>query len=255
MRSRAVISALSQANLPRDGVVLMHSSFKTCAHEGFGAQETLDAIINYMSPGTLMLPAMSWRYVTRENPNFDELNTPSNTGILSELFRTRYASHRSIHPTHSVCGLGREAEYLLSGHHKDMTPCSDNSPFGRLVAADGWVVMFGIGVDCCTLIHHVEEKVAIDHYLRPIREAEEYHCRTRAGDEISVKVRKHFTLPRDYWQFQDILAAHDKIKISTIGNTIVRTFRARDMVQLVAQMLNDLPDVIIARPGQRYRMM
>ena len=35
-------------------------------------------------------------------PNWDELGTPSHTGALSEVFRTRYAEARSIHPTHSV---------------------------------------------------------------------------------------------------------------------------------------------------------
>jgi hypothetical protein len=41
------------------------------------------------------------------------------TGLLSEIFRTRYAIARSIYPTHSR-------------HRFDVTPVSANSPYGLL---------------------------------------------------------------------------------------------------------------------------
>ena len=254
-RDDGVRRALERLGIPRDGIVMVHSAFKTMAREGHEAGVVLATLVDYMAPGTLLLPTMSWRYVKPEAPVFDELSTRSNTGILTELFRTRYASTRSLHPTHSVAGRGDRAAELLGSHHLDETPCSPRSPFGLLATHEGWVVMMGIPMDCCTLIHHVEEMVAPDLYLKPPAQREAYTCRDRRGREVTVFLRRHLFLPRDYYQFQDLLGADGRLRITRVDNTICRAFRATDMVRVVTETLTKRPDAIIARPGQRYRMM
>jgi aminoglycoside 3-N-acetyltransferase len=254
-RDAGVRRALERLGIPRDGILMVHSAFKTMAREGHEPGTVLATLVDYMRPGTLLLPTMSWRYVKPEKPLFDELSTPSNTGILTELFRTGYASARSLHPTHSVAGRGDLAAELLGSHHLDETPCSRRSPFGLLVEHEGWVVMLGITMDCCTLIHHVEEMVAPDLYLKTPAQRETYTCRDRRGREVTVFLRRHLFLPRDYYQFQDMLAARGRLRITRIDNTVCRAFRAADMVQVVTDTLAKRPDAIIARPGQRYRMM
>ena len=252
----AVISRMLAAlEVPRDGVLMLHSSFKLFAREGYDAGATLAALIDYMAPGTLMLPTMSWRFVKPDRPLFDELETPSNVGVLTELFRTEHASRRSLHPTHSAAALGPRADELLGEHHLDETPCSARSPFGRLVAADGHVVMMGIGMDCCTLIHHGEEVVAPELYLRPVEACETYTCRDRHGEEHAVRLRRHLFLRRNYWQFQDRLAAAGGLRVFRCDNSTCIGFRAADMHQVVVEALRRRPDAIVARPGQRYRMM
>ena len=246
---------LERLGVPRDGLVMVHSAFKEFARHGFDAEKVLHEIVDYMEPGTLLLPTMSWRYVKPAEPVFDELETPSNVGILTEIFRNSFAARRSLHPTHSVAGRGALTDTLLGEHHLDDTPCSARSPFGRLAEHDGHVVMMGIGMDCCTLIHHVEEVIAPDLYLRPVEERETYTCRDRAGEEVTVHLRRHLFLPRDYWQFQDMLASDGKLRITSAENIVCRGFRAKDMVDCVEKTLTSRPDAIIARPGQRYRMM
>jgi aminoglycoside 3-N-acetyltransferase len=252
---RAVHQVMERIGIPRDGVLMVHSSFKTLGREGHEPAAVLQAFVDYMAPGTLLLPTMSWRYVKPESPMFDELETPSNTGILTELFRTQYATARSLHPTHSVAGRGKLAEDLLSGHHLDETPCSARSPFGLLARYDAWVLMLGISMDCCTLIHHVEEMVAPDLYLKPQAERETYTCRDRKGREVTVHLRRHLLLPRDYWQFQDVLATRGELRTARIDNSVCRAFRVADMVRAVTDVMTRRPDAVIARPGQRYRMM
>lgn len=252
---KRIPGVFSRLGVPRNGTLLVHSSFKACGQEGGDPVKVLEAMLEYMAPGTIMLPTMSWRFVKSPSQIFDELETPSNVGILTEIFRTQYADGRSIHPTHSVAAKGKNTAILLDGHHLDDTPCSANSPFGRLVQTDGWVVMFGISMDCCTLIHHVEEIVAPDLYLQPAEQAEHYKCRRRNGEETLVALRRHLFLPRDYWQFQDIIAAEGKLSVSAISNTVVRAFKARDLVAATTRVLERRPDAVIARPGQRYRMM
>ena len=247
--------ALERLGIPRDGLLMVHSAFKTMARDGHGLDSVLATLVDYMDPGTLLLPTMSWRYVKPTAPRFDELTTPSNTGALTELFRTKYATARSLHPTHSVAGCGRLASTMLGSHHLDDTPCSPRSPFGMLVSHDAWLLMLGITMDCCTLIHHVEEMVAPDLYLRPPAQRETYTCRDRSGRDVTVHLRRHLFLPRDFWQFQDMLAAQGALRVTTIDSSVCRAFRARDMIRVVDETLAKRPDAIIARPGQRYRMM
>lgn len=234
---------------------MVHSAFKALARDGHQAPAVLAALVAYMAPGTLLLPTMSWRFVKPSAPLFDELATPCNTGVLPELFRTTWATRRSLHPTHSVAGRGPLADDILGGHHLDDTPCSARSPFGKLVEHDGWILMLGISMDCCTLIHHVEEMVAPDLYLRPPQEREPYTCRDRNGRSVDVHLRRHFFLPRDYWQFQDMLAARGLLRVRRLDSAVCRAFRARDMAEVATAALQARPNAAIARPGQRYRMM
>ena len=234
---------------------MVHSAFKTMASEGHELKAVLETLVEYMAPGTLLLPTMSWRHVTPANPVFDELATPSITGALTELFRTDYASARSLHPTHSVAGLGKLAGEILGYHHLDETPCSERSPVGLLARHDGWILMMGTTMDSCTLIHHVEEMIAPDLYLRPAAQRETYFCHDRHGREVTVHLRRHLRLPRDFWQFQDMLAAQGELRLARVDNSVCRAFRARALVRLVTETLTRRPDAIIARPGQRYRMM
>ena len=246
---------LEVLGVPREGVLLVHSSFRGFHRDGYDAKAVLDAMVDYMKSGTLLLPTMSWRSVKPDARYFDELKTPSNTGILTEIFRNDYAQRRSLHPTHSVAGVGRQVDEMLGTHHLSETPCSAESPFGHLATANGHVVMMGIGMDCCTLIHHVEEIFAADYYVCPPERRETYTCRDRHGTEHVVHLRRHLFLPRDYWQYQDRLHAEGNLRIFPCDTSICLGFRATDMVSEVAESLKRRPDAIIAKPGQRYRMM
>lgn len=248
-------ACLKRLGIPSDAALLVHSSFRDMAREGYTPEQTIGYLTEHMKNGTLFLPTMSWRYVKSAKPEFSELETPSNTGILTEVFRTRFATRRSLHPTHSVAGLGAQVDELLNEHHLDETPCGVRSPFGKLVSADGWVLMLGISFDCCTIIHHVEEVVAPDVYLKPASETETYRCTDRHGKTHSVRLRRHLFLQRDYWQFQDELARDGLLRLGHVGNVVCRAFRARDLQVRAIRALTKRNDAVLAQTGQRYRWM
>lgn len=255
-RTDPVRRLLGRLDVPRDGVLLVHSSFKGLSRAGFRAERVLASFVAYMmTTGTLLMPTMSWRAVNPDTPFFDELATPSITGILTELFRTQAATRRSLHPTHSVAGRGARVDELLGSHHTDETPCSARSPWGLLDDYDAWVILLGVRMDSCTLVHHVEESIAPELYLRPSEESERYICRDRYGREVEVSVRRTRRLPRNFWQFEEALAACGELRIGRIDKTVCRAFRARHLVRVVTEALRRRPDAIIARPGQRFRMM
>ena len=157
----AVVPILERFGVPRDGVLVVHSAIAPLSRRGLRAEAIIEALIDYMREGNLFMPTMTWRTVTLEHPHWDELETPSHTGVLTEIFRTRYASGRSIHPTHSVAGLGPVAPLLLSRHHIDNTPVSANSPYGLMRDYEAYILMIGVGLETATAIHLPEETVNV----------------------------------------------------------------------------------------------
>jgi aminoglycoside 3-N-acetyltransferase len=202
----ALIPILERAQISHDSVLVVHSAIAHLSRRGFRAEAMIEAFLDYMIKGTLVMPTMTWRTVTPERPRWDELSTPSHTGVLSEIFRTRYATSRSIHPTHSVAACGSQAQGLLSRHHLDDTPVSPNSPYGLMRDTPAYLLMIGVGLESCTAIHLPEETIAPDIYLRPSDQTEVYECRDRHGAVHQVRTRRHWRLDRDFPKFGPVLA-------------------------------------------------
>lgn len=243
---------LSSSGVSSDATVLMHSAFSSLARHEYRADQVLEDLCSYFAPGNLMLPTMSWRDVNPESPVFDVIETPSITGHLSEIFRVDFASKRSLHPTHSVAGVGRDTNELLGEHHLDETPCSSRSPFGKLVNADGIVIMLGTQMNRCTLVHHVEELLAPDIYLNPASAAEVYRCRDQFRIEKTVRLRRHKRLKRNFWKFGEILTGAGKMQTVFFQDVSVQIFRSRDLVAVVSKILNDDRFGSLAKSGERW---
>jgi aminoglycoside N3'-acetyltransferase len=150
-------------HLPRDFEILMvHSSF-----DGFlpmykgSAKELVSALINFCGPDrTLVMPSfvMGGRtYDTstyfRSRP-FDVRHTPSEMGLVAEVFRRTPNVLRSLHPTCSVCALGPLSKELTTGHHVSRSGMSSDSPFGVMTRRS--TAILGMGVEyyrCLTHAH------------------------------------------------------------------------------------------------------
>jgi aminoglycoside 3-N-acetyltransferase len=137
---------LESFGVPRDGALIVHSSIATLSRQGWRAEHMIECLLEYMAPGNLFMPTMTWRTVTPAQPVWDEIHTVSETGVLTEVFRTRYAVARSIHPTHSVAGWGPDAG----------TPVFANSPYGLLRDYESYILLLGVGLESCTI--HIGER-------------------------------------------------------------------------------------------------
>ena len=96
------------------GALLVHASLRALGPlPPGGAEDVIRGLLEALGPdGTLLMPALSYASVSPRSPVFDVLVTPSCVGALPEFFRTRPGTLRSVHPTHSVCALGRLAAEL-----------------------------------------------------------------------------------------------------------------------------------------------
>lgn len=200
----SIKSLMENASISRDATVLIHSAFKGLSKKNVNPLIFMDELVNYFSvDANILMPAMSWRICTPLNPYFDVNKTPGNVGYLAEVFRTKYSSYRSLHPTHSVSGRGPLAYMYLYEHHKNKTPCSEVSPFKKIAENGGLIFMLGVGLECCTLFHCAEEMIARDLYLMP--ETEEYLCSDFESIIHKVQIHRHQKKIRDYNKLKTIL--------------------------------------------------
>ena len=149
--------------LPADFEILMvHSSF-----DGFlpmyrgDAKDLVNALIDFCGPDrTLVMPSFVMGGRTYDASTyfqsrpFDVRRTPSEMGLVAEIFRRTPGVLRSLHPTCSVCALGPLGKELTTGHHVSRTGMSPDSPFGVMTRRR--TAILGLGVEyyrCLTHAH------------------------------------------------------------------------------------------------------
>lgn len=247
--AEAFLPILVRRKVPREGALIVHSAIARLSHAGFRAEAMIETFLDHVRDGTLLMPTMTWRTVTTERPHWDEMLTASHTGILSEIFRTKYATARSIHPTHSVAAQGRDAERLLSRHHVDDTPVSANSPYGLLRDRETFVLMIGVGLETCTAIHLPEEVVAPDIYVRPAEQTESYQCTDRHGMAHTVRTRRHWRLDRDFPKFRPALESRGDLEAGEIAGCPYQIVPMRALLDDVFAALSRNPSGTLRDTG------
>lgn len=123
-----------------------------------GGDTVLDAFIEYMQDdGLLIFPTHTWEQINDEYNVFNPLTEPSCVGILTNLFMKRPGVIRSLHPTHSVAALGKDAKEYTSGEEAFDTPCSRQGCWGKLYDRKAKILFLGSSLKKNTFIHGVEE--------------------------------------------------------------------------------------------------
>ncbi len=181
---------LKKLGVKKNDNLLVHSSLRSLGEVPGGAETVIRGLLEALGPeGTLLFPTLSYRDVNSDHPVFDVLNTPCCVGALPEYFRKRHGTVRSVCPTHSVSGVGRNAERLLGDHCRDTTPCGPNSPFRKLREPGGWILFIGCGIHPNTSMHAVEELVEPVYLFteQPV----DYRILLPDGRETQMRVRRH----------------------------------------------------------------
>jgi len=151
---------LKELGVKEGDVLMVHSSLRSVGSFINKPQIIVEVLKKVLGPsGTLLMPALTYENVGPSQPVFDEKQTPSCVGALTEYFRELPDTLRSIHPTHSVCAVGENSRALLDKHYLDNTPCGPNSPFTKLKENNGKILFMGCGLQPNTLMHGIEELI------------------------------------------------------------------------------------------------
>lgn len=158
-------------------------------------------------------------------PGWDRRTTPSQRmGALAEYVRCAPGAVRSDHPQTSFAALGPRARQLTDGH--DLTcHLGERSPMGGLYAADGQILLLGLGYEACSALHLAE-------YRLPVPPSErDYHCfRLVDGRRVRLDFR---ALDLDDRDFPTVGAALDDapfVQHGRVGRASARLLPARATV-------------------------
>ena len=156
-------------------VVLVHSSLSSLGWVSGGPVTVVQALMDVVTPtGTIVMPTQSgdysdpaewqnpsvpqewWSTIRETMPAFDPQTTPTREmGRIVEVFRTWSGVRRSSHPAASFAAWGKQAQAIINNHSLAHS-LGEKSPLARLYDLNGWVLLIGVGYDCCTCFHLAE---------------------------------------------------------------------------------------------------
>jgi len=178
------------------------------------------------------------------SPSFDVRASACWTGRVPETFRQRPEALRSLHPTHSVAAIGPRAGEMVRGHELSSTPCGPETPYGRLLRADGWVVLLGVGLECVTLFHYVEEVAGLSYHMQPTP--------VRAtvvgydGSSRTLRLGIHrYGEARDFARLAPALHRQGILNSTRVGAALVQAIRAKPMVEYALELVRQDPRALL----------
>ncbi len=154
---RDVFRMMESFAIPRNAKVNIHASIHSIGGIEGGADGLIDAMKAYLSDGLLLVPTHTWATVNRENPTYDVRRTKPCIGTLADAAAFRRDGFRSLHPTHSMAGFGKEAETYLAGEENAKTPTPVGGALSRLAEEGGYVLLVGVGLEQNTFLCAVDE--------------------------------------------------------------------------------------------------
>lgn len=143
----------------------------------------------------------------RRNPRFDLRRTPSQMGLVTELFRRMPGVLQSRHPVYRISALGPLAAALTLGHEHASEPAGIGSPFELMAQRDTCIIGIGKPMQVLTQAHHTEGLMG-DEFPLPWRVGESLDLTiVDRGQEIPFKmVNKDVAGRFDIWKLRRIMA-------------------------------------------------
>jgi aminoglycoside 3-N-acetyltransferase len=242
---RSLARQLTEVGVRPGSVLLVHSSVKAVGWVVGGPLAVVQALLDALGPaGTLVVPThtpensdpagwsnppvpQSWWPVIREHmPGFDPAVSPSRwMGVVPELVRRWPGALRSDHPQVSFAAIGPAAASIVGGHEVD-DMLGEGSPVGRLYAADGDILLLGVGHGSNSSLHLAEYRVPAP--VRGRQGAAVLDPDTGGGrwfwwDDVAVD-------EGDFQTLGDAFDATGRVRAGSVGAAQCRLMRARHAV-------------------------
>lgn len=231
------------------GTLLIHSSMKAIGPVEGGADTVLDVWIQYMKDdGLLIFPTHTWRQIGKETLIFDSRSLSSCVGILPELFRHRTGVIRSLHPTHSVAALGKNAKDYVVGEETRITPCPREGCWGKLLDLDADILFLGCTLRSNTFLHGVEEWAQIPDRLDT--KTQPLTIIGPQGEEYHVDMHRHHCqacedVSENYIKMEPVFLKYGAIRYASFGNADCVLGNARKMASITAELLKREPNLFV----------
>lgn len=157
-----LVARLRSAGVSEGDTLLVHSNFKPDS----GFRGTPLDLVNALAAavgekGNLLMVSIPFRGAAydylAQGKRFNVRKTMSMMGLVTEMFRRREGTLRSLHPTHPVLAFGKDASWLVSGHERCLYPCGRGTPFEKIHQLKGKILFFDVPFRSITFFHYVED--------------------------------------------------------------------------------------------------
>lgn len=237
------------AELRRMGIVetdtlLVHSNFEPLSGFTGTPMDVVNAFAGLVGEkGNLLMVSIPFRgsaydYLA-QGKVFDVRKTFSMMGLITEMFRRRPGTMRSLHPTHPVLAAGRDAARIVADHESCRYPCGPGSPFEKFLALDGKILFFDVGFGSITFFHYVEHLLAGDLPF-PVYEDRVFEAPVidAAGQKRIVQTQAYSKgFPRSAEKLEAEMLRRGKIKKGRVGNSRLLLVTAADVVACQTAMV------------------
>ena len=242
-----LIENFKEIGIDPNGTLKMHSSMSAVGEVEGRADTVLDALMEYMEDGLLVLPTHTWSQENNENDIFNPRTEESCVGILTNLFWKRKNVYRSLHPSHSVAAYGKEAKEFIKGEENRRTPCPRDGVYGKLYDREAQILFLGCDLTSNTFIHGVEEWNNIPNRLsdKPIN-----YKVVKSEDEIIECPMHYHSSPVENISFHYHILTKPLLELGIavkgqIGDAASYLCQAKEMADLTSEFLQKDPDLFI----------
>lgn len=223
--------------------VLVHAALKPIGWLVDGPDSIIRALQTLVgSTGNILMLTASRQF--RDTGYFDVRSTPSDTGYLSEVFRNHPDVQRSCNPMVSFAAVGPAAAEFL---HEFDSYLDDSSPFTALLRMDGKILLYGVSYDKCTLYHLSEERTKADYnFYKTFRGTVVDYDGAEKPASQTYFVRRDMSLKKDARPAGADFERSNKVIKQTLGNGMIRIFKARDFDQHCMDAIRTDPAAFLA---------
>lgn len=236
--------ALRKLGISESDTLLVHSNFEP--HSGFkGAPlDLVNAFAGFIGDkGNLLMVSIPFRGSAYDylalNKTFDVRKTLSMMGLVTEMFRRRAGTLRSLHPTHPVLALGKDAPWIVAGHEHSLYPCGPGTPFDKFRQLNGKILFFDVGFGAITFFHHVEHLLQ-DQLAFPVYEDRVFEVNVVDvnGEKRVVRTQAYSKgFPRNADKLEAEMLRQGKIRKGRVGNSRMLLVTAEDVVSCQTAMV------------------
>jgi len=237
---------LNSLGVKEGDCLLVHSSYTAIGKNENGPAAVIQAILDTIgTTGTLLMPCFNGGQQYSQatsNKVFEIQHTPSQLGIISEIFRKEFPVRRSLHPTHSVIGMGPLANEILEGHEKCLVSTGIGTPFDKLKKYKAKIILLGVTHSSNTFLHHIENVLGA-----PTLSKNKFTMKLidDKNNLISVETHPHLPgLPRQYDRLNSELPESLQ-KSGTVGKAKTFVIEAGALFEHLKPLLQNNPLYLI----------
>jgi aminoglycoside N3'-acetyltransferase len=242
--AEAITAALKGMGVLETDTLMVHANFEP--DSGFEGTPTdlVTALVDLVGKnGNLMMVSIPFRgsaydYLLQNKP-FHIKKTVSMMGLVTEMFRRKSGTVRSLHPTHPVLVYGKDSAWTAADHATCLFPCGIGTPFDKFLQLKGKILFFDVGFGAITFFHYVEDRVK-DKLPFPVYYDQKFSI-TVIGEKEDPQVVHTYAFTkgvvRDAKKLEEEMARQGKIVRRRVGNSRLILVNAEDVVSVFTAMV------------------